>query len=103
MSNSKPSTSKKIKRVPLEDLATHPEPYVTIGELARYWLVSRKQIYKQIEAGTLSAIRLGPRLLRIGTANALAFERHANMRTPVGHHRTPSGADSARPSVRRRG
>jgi excisionase family DNA binding protein len=67
----------------LQDLESHPEPYVTVGELAEYWLVGRKQIYKQIGAGTLRAIRLGPRLLRIRTADALEFERRANMRRPI--------------------
>jgi excisionase family DNA binding protein len=57
----------------------HLEPYVTVAELARYWLVSRKLIYKQIEAGTLRAIRLGPRLLRIRTPVAIEFERSAHM------------------------
>ena len=66
--------------MPLQDLASHTEPYVTVAELAEYWLVGRKQIYKQIDAGTLPAIRLGPRLLRIRTADALEFERLANMR-----------------------
>jgi len=64
----------------LQDLQSHPEPYVTVAELAEYWLVGRKQIYKQIDAGTLRAIRLGPRLLRIRTADAFEFERLANMR-----------------------
>ena len=69
----------------VHDLQTHPEPYVTVAELAEYWLVGRKQIYKQIDAGTLPAIRLGPRLLRIRTVDALAFERSANMRAAVPH------------------
>ena len=64
----------------VHDLHSHTEPYVTVAELAEYWLVGRKQIYKQIDAGTLPAIRLGPRLLRIRTVDALAFERSANMR-----------------------
>lgn len=64
----------------LQDLQSHPEPHVTVAELAEYWLVGRKQIYKQIDAGTLPAVRLGPRLLRIRTADALEFERRANMR-----------------------
>jgi excisionase family DNA binding protein len=63
----------------IKSLADHPEPYVTTTDLAQYWMVSRKQIYKQIEAGTLQAIRLGPRLLRIRTAAALEFERLAKM------------------------
>ena len=64
----------------IKDLQSHPEPYTTVAELADYWLVGRKQIYKQIEAGTLPAIRLGPRLLRIRTSDARAFEQSANMR-----------------------
>jgi len=66
--------------VRVRDLNTHPEPYVTVAELAAYWLVGRKQIHKQIDAGTLPAIRLGPRLLRIRTADAIDFERRANLR-----------------------
>jgi excisionase family DNA binding protein len=63
----------------IRNLHAHPSPYVTIAQLAEYWLVSRKQIYKQVEAGTLKAIRLGPRLLRISTADAIEFERVAKM------------------------
>jgi len=62
------------------DLQADLEPYVTVAELSDYWLVARQQIYKQIDAGTLPAIRLGPRLLRIRTCDARAFERSANMR-----------------------
>jgi excisionase family DNA binding protein len=61
----------------IEDLRTHPDQYVTVFQLARYWRVGRKQIYKQIDAGTLPAIRLGPRLLRIRTVDAIRFERMA--------------------------
>jgi excisionase family DNA binding protein len=63
----------------ITDLQNHPEPFVTTSDLADYWRVSRKQIYKQIEAGTLNAIRLGPRLLRISTAEAIRFEETAKM------------------------
>ncbi len=70
------------RRASIQDLRTHPAPYVTVSELAEYWLVSRKQIYKQIEAGTLHTIKLGPRLLRIRTTEALDFERRANMHRP---------------------
>ena len=71
------------------DLQSHPEPYVTTSDLADYWRVSRKQIYKQIEAGTLKAIRLGPRLLRIGTAEAIRFEEMAKM-SPLSEHEPPA-------------
>lgn len=69
-------------RKKIRNLREHAEPYVTTSELAAYWLVSRSQIYKHIDAGTLQAIRLGPRLLRISTAEALDFERRAKMTPP---------------------
>jgi excisionase family DNA binding protein len=65
--------------VPIRDLATHSAQYVTVGELADYWAVSRQQIYKSIECGALSAIRLGARLYRVRTAAALVYERTARM------------------------
>ena len=64
----------------ITNLATHPEKYVSVSQLAEYWQVSRKQIYKQIDAGTLEAIRLGERLYRIRTSTALEFEKRAHMR-----------------------
>ena len=64
----------------INNLATHPRAYVSVGELATYWGIGRKQIYKQLEAGTLEAIRLGPRLFRIRTAQALEFERKAKLK-----------------------
>jgi excisionase family DNA binding protein len=66
----------------IRSLADHPEPYVTTSDLAEYWVVSRKLIYKQIEAGTLKAIRLGPRLMRISTRDAIEFEKLAKMTPP---------------------
>lgn len=77
----------------IRDLKSHSEPYVTVSELAEYWLVGRKQIYKQIDAGTLPAIRLGPRLLRIRTADALQFERQAHM-APSEHRGRDKAADA---------
>jgi excisionase family DNA binding protein len=63
----------------IKDLRNHCEPWVAATDLADYWRVSRKQIYKQIDAGTLKAIRLGPRLLRISLAEAVRFEEDAKM------------------------
>ena len=71
--------------MPIRDLSTHPSVYVSVGELAEYWQVSRKQIYKQIEAGTLTAIRLGPRLFRIRTCVARDFEESARMSSSHRH------------------
>jgi excisionase family DNA binding protein len=68
--------------MPIQDLATHEEPFVSVADLAVYWRVSRKQIYKHIEYGTLKAIRLGPRLFRIRVADAREFEEQAKMRAP---------------------
>jgi excisionase family DNA binding protein len=73
------------------DLQKHPDPYVTTSDLAGYWRVSRKQIYKQIDAGTLRAIRLGPRLLRISTAEAIRFEHLAKMLPMSGGRITSHG------------
>lgn len=95
-------TSDKSKRKPLEDLKSHVEAYVTIGELARYWHVSRQQIYKQIDAGTLPAIRLGPRLLRIATSDALTFERRANMRVQGPSQTVPAKPHSMKAPLRAR-
>jgi excisionase family DNA binding protein len=78
------------------DLQTHSEPYVTTSDLADYWRVSRKQIYKQIEAGTLRAIRLGPRLMRISTAEAIRFEEMAKM-SPPSDHQTAARSTSGGP------
>jgi hypothetical protein len=68
--------------IKITNLRTHAESYVTTSGLADYWQVSRKQIYKQIDAGTLVAIRLGPRSLRISTAEAIRFEEIAKMSSP---------------------
>jgi len=64
--------------MPIRDLASHTAQYVTVAELADYWSVSRQQIYKRIESGTLGAIRLGARLFRVKTSAALEYERQAS-------------------------
>jgi len=64
----------------IANLEEHPDKYVTVGQLAEYWQVSRKQIYKHIEAGTLEAMRLGPRSYRIQISEAVDFEQRAQMR-----------------------
>lgn len=46
------------------------EDFLTVNELAKQLKVGRRQIYKLIDAGTLSAIRLGPRLYRIPVTTA---------------------------------
>jgi hypothetical protein len=61
------------------DLQTHPERFVTMSDLADYWRVTRKQIVKQIEAGTLRTVRLAPRMVRVRTRDAIGFEEMAAM------------------------
>jgi excisionase family DNA binding protein len=80
----------------LKDLASHPDPFVTTEALARYWCVSRKQIYKQIQDGHLPALRLGPRSFRIAVEDALAFEsNHANGDTANGSTLGAASRDSS--------
>ena len=67
----------------ITDLASHPDSFVSVGDLASYWGVSRKQIYKQIDAGTLPAMRLGPRLFRISTKDAREFQERARITPPA--------------------
>lgn len=79
------------KRVPIADLATHPAPYLTIGELADYWNVSRNQIRRYVLSGEVPALRLGPNLCRIPTSAAFQFERRARI-TPVNRSQPETGA-----------
>jgi len=65
----------------IKSLKDHPAPFVTIADLAEYWGVSYKLLLKQIRAGKLHAIRLGPRLVRVNIREALRFESDAKMRS----------------------
>jgi excisionase family DNA binding protein len=71
----RPRPTSETRRI--RNLKEHSWPYVTPSELAEYWQVSRRQIYKYIEQGELRAVRLGPRVVRIQTADAIAFEAQA--------------------------
>jgi excisionase family DNA binding protein len=64
----------------IRNLSTHSRAFVTVRELAQYWGVSRYEIYKQINAGTLPVCRFGPRLHRIRTADALRFAISAKLK-----------------------
>lgn len=63
----------------ITDLRTHPSRYVSVHDLMEYWGLSRYELYKQIDAGTLPAVRLGPRLYRIHADAALKFQQSANL------------------------
>lgn len=59
----------------LADVLTHDESFVTVGQLADYWHISRRQVLKLIETGALEAVRLGPKTYRIPTRAAADLER----------------------------
>jgi excisionase family DNA binding protein len=61
------------------DLRTHVSAYVTVGELAEYWAVSRRQVYRQIQSGELLALKFGPRLWRVSTESARQLERSSEL------------------------
>lgn len=63
----------------IRDLGTHPAHFVTVAELAEYWGISRQQIHKRIESGSLAAVRFGSRLYRVPTQTALAFEQQVSV------------------------
>jgi excisionase family DNA binding protein len=75
----------------VRSLSSHPDPFIRAEDLARYWSVSRRQIYKNIEEGKLAAVRLGPRSLRIPTSEAVAFEQRSLLATPEGRRALLNG------------
>jgi len=78
----------------IKSLKYHPAPFVKVSELASYWGVSYKLLHKQIQAGTLRALKLGPRVLRVSTREALRFESEAKMLCAA--TAPPANVDSAR-------
>lgn len=41
------------------DLSTHDERHVSVAELAEYWGVSERSIYRDIDKGALQSVRVG--------------------------------------------
>ena len=82
--------------MPIRNLSTHPAHFLTVAELAEYWAVSRQQIYKRIESKALGAIRLGSRLYRVPTGEALDYERRAS----VASLPTSNGSTRAAPEAK---
>lgn len=56
------------------DLRTHPEPFVTVQELATYWRIDERSIYRAVWKRSLPAKRVGG-VLRIRLEDAQAYER----------------------------
>jgi excisionase family DNA binding protein len=86
----------------IHDLNQHPCVYVSIAQLSEYWRVSRRYLLKQVDAGTLEAIRFGPRSFRISVPAALKFERShsvGNLTTVQTDHHSAAMARPRRDSV----
>jgi len=50
--------STTLKKV--QDLRAHFGEFVTVAEVARYWNVSERTVYRHIEKGALAVGRVGP-------------------------------------------
>ena len=64
-----------VARPSIVDLGSHPEPSVTVAELARYWHVGTSTIYRDIFKGALAAFKLPGGAVRIKTDDARAYGR----------------------------
>lgn len=54
----------------ITNLATHPERYATVGEIADYLHVSERYIYKLVDLGTLTTVETpSSRLVRVSVAS----------------------------------
>jgi len=68
----------------ITNLATVTRRHVTPRELALYWGVDPRVVYKWIEAGLLPAVKFPGRIVRVRTCEAQHFEaRHALAREVV--------------------
>lgn len=67
---------KALVMAKVHDLGNHFGEFVTVSELARYWRVSGRTIYRHILKGALPAVRIGPfGRLRLRTRDALNYGR----------------------------
>jgi excisionase family DNA binding protein len=90
----------------LTDLLAYAGAFLTVGQLADYWGVSRKHILKLIETGCLESIRLGPKTYRVRVHTVIAFERRNERRRIVGvgphGEKVPDQSTQARPEAHAR-
>lgn len=57
----------------IRDLASHPYPFVTVEELADCLCVSTKTIYRHIDKGALTVVRVGGTIIRIPIQEARRY------------------------------
>lgn len=55
------------------DLSTHQAKHVTVQELAEYWNVTPKTIYRHVDKGALQVLRLPGGDIRIPIEEARAY------------------------------
>jgi excisionase family DNA binding protein len=75
-----------MPKTPLTDLHAYAGAFLTAGQLAEYWGVSRKHILKLIETGCLESIRLGPKTFRVRVHAVIEFESQNGRRATDGVH-----------------
>ena len=83
----------------IQTLDTHPDAFVTVRELAAYWVVSPRQIYKHIGQGVLPAVSVGRRSYRIPTKAAVEFERRMTVRRGNGNNDNGNGETRQFPNL----
>ena len=63
----------------LANLDTHPDPAVTVAQVARYCGVSEGTVRKRITAGALRASNPGHRLTRVSLTDLRAFAERSRI------------------------
>ena len=67
----------------IKDLKTHPEPYVRVSDLARYWKVDPSTLYRDIDKGALAVERHGPsERIRVATEEARRYGKPQSPQLP---------------------
>jgi excisionase family DNA binding protein len=65
-----------VSRRPIRDLASHDEVHVSVRQVAEYFDVTDKTVWKWIDAGLLEAFAFsGGRVVRVSIQTLRRFER----------------------------
>lgn len=65
--------STSVRGMPIQDLAQHRAPFVTVRALANYWGVDISTVYRDIRKGALPVFRLPGGAVRVRTEDALKY------------------------------
>jgi excisionase family DNA binding protein len=69
--------------------------WLTIAQLCRRWQLSRKTVYKLIDAQILPAWKVGSHLYRVAMDDILQFERRPPSSAPAQRSRSISSKDQS--------